>query len=92
MWDTFKAFIRGILISFKADINKHWKLSRDMLLKGIIRLEEQNKQQVTREKTENLKQAYDKLKILDAHVIAKDLLYAKQIAFKFRDKPGKQLA
>lgn len=33
-----------------------------------------------------------KLKNLKVHTIAKDILYAKQKNFKYRDTPGKQLA
>lgn len=35
---------------------------------------------------------YDSLKIHDAHLIAKNLLYSKQRSFHFRDKFMKQLA
>lgn len=31
VWDTFKAFIRGILISFKATRDKQWNLTRKTL-------------------------------------------------------------
>lgn len=32
------------------------------------------------------------LKMLDARMIAQEMLYAKQRIFEYRDKPGKQLA
>lgn len=59
VWDTFKAYIRGILISFKAHRDKLREAERVNLIEDIHVWEILNKRQVTSETTELLKRAYD---------------------------------
>lgn len=58
-------------------------MTRDALLKKIERIKDLNKQQVTQDRLDHLKQVYDHLKILDAQAIAQGMLYAKQDIFDF---------
>lgn len=74
-WNVFKAYIRGILISFKVHREKDRALVRTILIDKIQKLEELNKAVVEPTRSEHLKEAYDKLKIL---MIVQELIYAKQ--------------
>lgn len=49
LWDSFKAYIRGIFITCKAHRNNIWNSVRSGLIANIRRLEELNKNQVTSE-------------------------------------------
>lgn len=83
--DTVKAYIRVILISFKANRDKTSSLARtrSKLTEDIQRIEKLNKKQVTVDSTKELKAAYEDLNIIDAHVIAQDVMYAKQNVFDY---------
>lgn len=65
---------------------------RSKLMENIQSLEDENKWHVTTDTTKRLKAMNENLKIEDAHIIAQDIMYAKQKAFDYRDKVGKQLA
>lgn len=39
-----------------------------------------------------MKSIKTQIKLLDAHLAAKDIMYVRQHAFDFRDRPGKKLA
>lgn len=55
-----------------------WNSFKSKLVADIKKLEELNKNQTTSELVEQLCVAYGNLKILDAHVIAQEMLYAKK--------------
>lgn len=63
----FKAFIRGILIAFKAQREKTQNFVRNNFIKAIYTNEKLNKQQVM-SKSGYMQRAYNELKILDANV------------------------
>lgn len=67
-------------------------MARKNLLDKFLKLEAQNKQRVSRVTTWQLQRAYCKLRLIDAQNIAPDILYAKERAFEYKDKAGKQLA
>lgn len=91
-WDIFKAYMRGILVSFKAHRDKTRGTERARLIEGIQEKETLNKRQVTPEINEQLSRAYETLKIIDARRIAQDIAYSNQNMFDYESKAGKQLA
>lgn len=81
LWDVFKAYICGILIAFRSSRLKNRSLVRADLMNMIPKLETLNKQLVLSKTTRQLQKAYSDFKLIDAHVIVQDVLYAKQRAF-----------
>lgn len=62
IWDTFKAYIHGILVAFKAFSDKRHRLIRVDLASNIQRMEEENNQGVSPKVVHQLQMAYDNLK------------------------------
>lgn len=77
LWDTFKAYIRGILINQKVYVTKHQREASRNILQNIAILEAQHK--VSGE--DNVKRKLDmetsKLKLLQTSKAAKSILYSK---------------
>lgn len=92
IWDTFKAYIRGILIAIKSVKCRVRNLSRSVLLGKIADLEVLNQQNPAPELVEEISWLYHQVNIIDVLDIAQSLIYAKQSAFEYRDKAGKQVA
>lgn len=74
VWESFQAYFRGILISFKAYKDKARSVTRATLLNGIQELKGSNKMCVTAKNTRLLQEAYSSLKMLDAKEIAQEML------------------
>lgn len=83
LWDSFKAYIRGVFIPFKARRDKMQNPARNELVTDIHKLKDLNKNQVTAEHTDQLRAEYGNLQIMDARVIAQEMLYAKQRVFEY---------
>lgn len=83
VWDSFKSYVRGILILYKEYWDKSRGLHRVKLLQNIQRWEDLNKVQVTLEITQCLKKPYEDLKVLDAREIAQEMLYSQQRMFDY---------
>lgn len=90
-WDTFKAYIRVILVSYITYRDKALGKERVKRIKDIHKKEILNKRHVTPETTEQLKRVYEHLKIIDARKIAQNMLYSNQRMFDYGNKPDKQL-
>lgn len=71
VWDTFKAYPRGILISFKAHRDKIREAERDKPMEDIATWESLNKRQVTSEITGLLKRAYEQVKLIERDALGK---------------------
>lgn len=92
VWDAQQAYIRGILINIKTYREKQRYQVGKQLEEIIKQLEQEQKLKITIQGTYKLQELRGDLKIVEAQIIAKDILYAKQRAFECRDKPGRQLA
>lgn len=92
IWDTFKTYIKGVLTAIKAVKNKAKNISRLLLLQKIADLEALHKQMSTRDTAEEISWLYHQVTMIDVLEIAQSLMYAKQTAFEYRDRAGKQLA
>lgn len=78
VWDTFKAYMQGILISKEIYLWKSKKEAVKRLTDEIAILEEQHKRTQTRSLKEELDIKTSKLKIIQATQAAKSLMYARQ--------------
>lgn len=92
VWDYFKAYIRGIFMSYAAYKQKSDHSNRDLLVKQLETIEKRQKQEPLLEWQERLDKFKGDIALIDAHLVAKDNMFSKQKLFKFRDKPGKNLA
>lgn len=79
------------MIAFKAYKDKSHKEIRLNIVCQIQRLEKEAERAPTGENVNKLSAACNKVKIIEAQGIAKDILHDKQRQFDFSDKPGKQL-
>ena len=92
LWEAFKAFLRGTIISFEASRRKKNKAKLLELDKEINLLEKENARTRSSElykRISALKFEYNK--ILSAK-ISRTFLYIKQKHFEFNDKPHRLLA
>lgn len=92
LWEAFKAFIRGSIISFEASRKKENLAKLQDLEKQIKALDNENSctpSTILHNKISNLKYEYNK--IMSAK-ISKAFLYTRQRFFEFGDKPDKLLA
>lgn len=92
LWDIFKAFIRGAFINQKACLRKKKQAITKDILQEIARLEAAHKLTKSIEIKCQLETLGSKLKAIDAVTIAKELFYAKQQLFKYRDRRNRNLA
>lgn len=92
VWDVFEAYNRGVLIAVNSSKWKARNQSRNLLLHQISNLEVLNKLVPSSECTEEIFKTYQQLNMINALDIAQSIMYAKQNAYEFRDKAGKQLA
>lgn len=63
--------------------------THEELLSQIQQVEKEHKTLATSELTMHLQEFLNKLKLLDANMIAKDIIFARQRSFDYHDKPGK---
>lgn len=77
LWETCKAFMRGQLIAFKSSRDKRRELVRAKAMSMIRELEGELKWKVSKEGMAHLQLAHAELKLLDAHQIAREILYGK---------------
>lgn len=92
LWEAFKAYLRGCVISYEATRKKENKSKIENLEKQIQQLDRENSHTPSSDlhrKIANLKYQYNQL--LSAK-ISKAFLYTKQKYFEFGDKPHKLLA
>lgn len=81
-----------MLIAFKAHKKRKLYRVRAASVKLIEILEGQNKQNPSVGCSSQLKEVYDALKLKDANIIVKYIIYARQRSFEYWDKPGERLA
>lgn len=78
VWEAFKAFIRGELISQACYRRKLKESARNTIIQHIGELEWQHKQRASPELWAALEAQLDQLKLIDAQVVARDIMYTKQ--------------
>lgn len=78
LWETCKVFMRGHLITFRAVRDERRDLERVKIMDTIKELELEIKRRGSQEKVACLQLAYDELKLIDAGLIAWEILYSKQ--------------
>lgn len=92
LWEAFKAYIRGILISQKAYVNKRQQDISKEMLKEITILETEHKETGKESIKEKLDEEIIMLKLVQAPMAAKSVMYYRQQYFEYRDKPNKLMA
>lgn len=78
LWGTFKVYVRGVLISQKAYLNKKKQLATEEALKDITRLEAQHKVSQTDELKRRLNIEVNKLKLIEATQLPKEIMLNKK--------------
>lgn len=92
IWDTFKAYIRGCIISYQASQRKRSRVESEALENKIRELDMENAKQPCIEKYKEICALKYKLNKILSSKISKTFLYVKQKYFEFGDKPQKLLA
>lgn len=87
VWETFEVDIRGEFISLSPARKKVKNLFQQ--IKDLV---QEHKTTGSRKAWEALKEKTDQLKLLDAQKRVKDIVYATQRLFAYKDKPGRFLA
>lgn len=92
LWETFKAFARGVLIGQRIYMKR--KKYRLMIegLKEVARLEIMYKTTQSLDAKRNLDNETTNIKLLEVSGVAREIMYNKQNIFEYRDKPNKHLA
>lgn len=92
LWDTFKAYLRGCIISFQSSRKKQNKAKQLELEEQIHQLDMENAQQPSAEKHTKISTLKYKLNELLSDRICRAFIFTKQKHFEFGDKPHKLLA
>lgn len=92
LWETYKAFIRGCIISFQASQKKRNKEEQVKLERQIEKLESENAQMPSADKYNAICALKYKLNQILSSNISRAFTYMKQKHFEFGDKPHKLLA
>lgn len=61
-------------------------------MQKVQKLEQDNKQTDSCQRTKEIQQLLHQIKLIDALDIAQSVMYAKQLSYDYKDKAGKQLA
>lgn len=93
-WDTLKAYVRGVFIHQKDYFKKQRHQVVNNLTEEVHRLEAQYKTNRSKELKYKLDSKINEIKLIEASEAAKEIMYAKQQQFEYRNKPNnfKQLA
>lgn len=89
LWDRFKTFVREAFINQKAHVNKKRHEVTEKLIKELAILEAKHKSVKTKELKQELEAKVNELKLLEATAIAKEVLYARQQFFEYKDRPNR---
>lgn len=92
LWDTFKAYIRGCIISYQAFQRKRNRAEAEVLEIQIRELDVENAKHPCIEKYKKICALKYKLNEILTSKISKSFQYVKQKYFEFGDKPQKLLA
>lgn len=92
VWEVFKDYIRGGLISQGAFRKKLREQVRSDMVLHILELQQEHKMTGDPVVWNALITEMDKLKLLNAQAATREIMYAKQWWFEFKDKPGQLLA
>lgn len=92
LWETFKAYIRGSIISYQASRNKRNKLEQLNLEKRIHDLDVNNAMAPSLDKYNTICALKYKLNQILTSNINRTLTFVRQNYFEFGDKPHKLLA
>lgn len=91
-WDAFKSYIRDICIKLAWGKKNRGKKVKKILQEEIMKLEQEHKLTRQEEIALRLDQVKTKLKLLETKSVLQQILYAKQRAFQYVNKPVKSLA
>lgn len=92
VWDAYKAYMRGVIISYTSRKKKERLILQNDLEIKIKRLEEEYYASKSDEVLKELKTSRDRLSDLITRKAEKDMLFAQQRLFEFGNKPNKFLA
>lgn len=92
LWYAFKAYIRGVIISAKANRDKEHTSTREALIKLLENLDKLHKMMQEIKYHEEYQQVLKLLDVVDAKSIVKGLMYGRQNYCEYREKPGRMLA
>lgn len=92
LWDAYKAYMRGIIISFSSQKKKERLAEQTNIENRIKQLEEEYTQSKSQEVLEKLKKDRSLLNDIITKKAEKDILFAKQRLFEFGNKSNKFLA
>ena len=92
LWDTFKAFMRGAIISAQAHFNKENRKMEQKLEKEIKQLDSENIIHPSKELSNKIAILKYRLNKIYSDQVIKLYQQTKQVHFEFGDKPQKLLA
>lgn len=92
LWETFKAYLRGCIISFQSSLKKRNKAEQSELEEQIHKLDMENAQQSPIEKHNKISALKYKLNQILSERISRAFMFIKQKYSEFGDKPHKLLA
>ena len=92
LWETFKAYLRGCVISFKGKRNKQNKITLLNLEKEIHQLDCENAASPSPNLHKKILQLRFKYNQIISQRLSTKFMYVKQKYFEFSDKPHKLLA
>ena len=92
LWETYKAYIRGSIISFQAAQKKRYRAEQTKLENEINKLEADNAQSPSNKKYNSICALKYKLNQILTMNTNRAFMYMKQKYFEFGDKPQKLLA
>ncbi len=92
LWETFKAYLRGHIISFQSSLKKRNKAKQLELEEEIRQLERENALHPSLEKHTKISTLKYKLNKILSDRICSAFIFTKQRYFEFGDKPHKLLA
>ncbi|KAF7244640.1 hypothetical protein EYD10_09237 [Varanus komodoensis] len=93
VWDTAKAYVRGLIITYSAKINKMRKHERSKLVEELMKLEQELQEDPSKKdlKTQ-MNILKHRLNLLDTNELTKQMKLTKQNFFENANKPGRWLA
>lgn len=92
LWEAFKAYLRGCIISFQSSLKRGNRTAQLDLEKRINQLDRENAQQPSAEKYTEIAALKYKLNKILSDKISRAFTFTKQKYFEFGDKPHKLLA
>lgn len=92
LWETFKAYLRGCVISFKGQRNKQNKIMLQEIEKELHQLDNENATSPSSNTHKKILKLRYKYNQIISQRLSTKFMYIKQRYFEFGDKPHKLLA